>query len=280
MQNIFLSHSKKDKEFVHLLNASFLAIEVKTFLDEKDILVGQSIPEGVYRGIDEATHLIYVISENSVNSKWVAEELNIAKMKEKMTEGFTILPVILDSVTLPTSITHIKYANFKEWRNPDAFRKAFLSVLRALDISPKTIGEEELRWYAANSSELKECLYWLTKSAWEVNGGLTAGQAESNTAHYMPTKFAFEYNGVSGDLKKIISLIPDNASVNGRLITLAKHAKSTLEFIDMKLNCRKHYNNRDNVDLFVKKLTNLLQMIEQLRNETEIILLSSFDAAR
>src|SRR2546423_13827749 len=96
--HVFISYSHVDKEFARQLDASLLANNVKTFLDDKEIRIGDSIPQKIYDGIDVASHLVYIISATSIRSKWVNEELSIAKMKEKASDGFRILPVLIDNV--------------------------------------------------------------------------------------------------------------------------------------------------------------------------------------
>src|SRR3954470_23427483 len=88
--HVFLSHSSKDKPFVEQLSAWLEGSGVQTFLDKKDIRVGDSIPATIYKSIGKATHLIYVISKGSLSSKWVAEELSIAKMREKEVQNIRI----------------------------------------------------------------------------------------------------------------------------------------------------------------------------------------------
>lgn len=219
MQLVFISHAHSDKTFARMLDTSLQIVGAKTFFDERDILIGQSIPERIYDGIGKATHLIYVISKKSASSKWVSEELSIAKMKEKSSKGFFILPILLDSIALPTAISHVKYADFRDWRNPESYRKAFLGILNVMGIEPITIANEELLWYAEYSNELRFCLRWITKSTWVIKGGMSAAQSVGwdLQAHYMPTKLAIEEYTLESDLKKLVSLIPKKVPENGRI---------------------------------------------------------------
>ncbi len=68
-QIVFISHSSSDKAFVRKLDAGLAGSGVRTFLDERDIKAGDSIPMKIYEAMEAATHVIYVISENSKNSK-------------------------------------------------------------------------------------------------------------------------------------------------------------------------------------------------------------------
>ena len=80
---VFLSHSTADKPFVNEFNSILTAFGVKTFYDDKDIGIGDDIPGKIYEGIENSDFIMYFISKNSINSKWVQEELSIAKMYEK-----------------------------------------------------------------------------------------------------------------------------------------------------------------------------------------------------
>jgi hypothetical protein len=273
---VFLSHSSDDKEFVTVLNASLYSVGIETFFDLKDILVGQSIPDAIYEGITESTHLIYVISEKSVNSEWVREELSIAKMKEKSGAGIKILPILIDDVCLPTSIIHLRYADFKDWRNPSKYREAFLLLLKSLGVAPKLLGTEDVKWYVKNSSEIKECVKWINDAAFEIQGALSAAQSiGSPDAHIIAVKNALHYSKIQQDLRKIISLIPDY-EVGQRLQSLKEKAKIALDYIDKDLSEKMEYKDASKADKLKNHLKDILEIIEQARSELEFIMLSGF----
>ena len=100
------------------LDASLVLNGVEVFLDERDIKVGESIPARIYDGISKASHIIYVLSNSSVYSSWVNEELDIAKMKQKKDEGFGILPVLIEDIEIP--MYEIPAITGREQTNPGA----------------------------------------------------------------------------------------------------------------------------------------------------------------
>lgn len=271
--NVFLSHSSKDKEFAWQLNASLIAAGVDTFLDEKNILVGESIPEKLYEGIASSTHLIYIISENSIKSKWVQEELSIAKMLEKQSEGFRILPLLLDNVNLPASIIHIKHADFTQWRNPNSYRQAFLQLLYALGIEPRLLDSYDLSWYARYSGEIREIQRILFTVYGEVTGGLDATQFSTRSA-YMTIKNALTYWNVEDELKKLHdNLLADIEPYDKtRLTALKDSVAEALKFIDTGFE----WDNQTMADQFRRILRIIVNMIEEIRTEIEVVLLATF----
>jgi hypothetical protein len=108
----FISHSSKDKPFVRKLAADLVASGVKVWIDEQNILVGDSIPEKIAQGLAESDFFLIVVSNNSVNSAWVKRELNSAIVHEIERRKVTILPIKLDDVAMPDTINDKLYADF------------------------------------------------------------------------------------------------------------------------------------------------------------------------
>ena len=109
---IFLSHSSKDNNFVEELAKKLSADGYSVWYDEWEIKVGDSIVQKINEGISESDFLIVVLSKNSVNSKWVKEELNVSTLKNIQSNGVFILPILLDNCKIPLFLTDKKYADF------------------------------------------------------------------------------------------------------------------------------------------------------------------------
>ncbi|MEH6469696.1 MAG: toll/interleukin-1 receptor domain-containing protein [Halopseudomonas sp.] len=273
---IFLSHSSKDKDFVKKLNLSFMSYGLRTFLDDRDISVGDSIPKRIYESIDQSSHLIYVVSQSSIESNWVTEELSVAKMKQLSSDGITILPALIEHTELPSSISHIKYADFTEWENHFSYELAFQQLLKPIKSLIQPIGINEVNWYVINSEKLKECIHWMTRNIFEINGGLSAGD------HYMPTKMAFEDQQMIGDLAVIISLMPRelHAVEDKNLIELFANAVNALTFAqnELDLGAKHKISDRSKVDKFRVLADKVLNSLEEIRNRSESTILKNWGA--
>ena len=73
MSSIFLSHSHYDKEFVRRINVDLRKAGIRTWFDEAEIFVGDSLLGKVETAIDEMEYFGVVISPSSVNSEWVVQ---------------------------------------------------------------------------------------------------------------------------------------------------------------------------------------------------------------
>lgn len=136
--NVFISYSSKDRDFVLRLYESLRLAKLEVFFDEKELRVGDDIPASLEAALTNATTVIYVMSSSSLKSKWVREELSIAKMRTASEEGLRILPVLIEDVDIPTGVSHIKYADFRNWENTEFYFKSLSVLFLGLGITPIT----------------------------------------------------------------------------------------------------------------------------------------------
>ena len=130
---IFLSHSSKDNSFVKNLAVKLRSDGFSVWYDDWEIHVGDSIVQKINKGISTSDFLIIVLSKNSVNSKWVREELNAATTKNISSKGAFILPVLLEECEIPPLLSGKRYANFSE--DPES---AYQKLVESINYHSKT----------------------------------------------------------------------------------------------------------------------------------------------
>ena len=130
----FISYSQHDRELARRLVDTLTLYSVPTFLDERGIRVGESIPSRLFEELDRASHVIYLIAKKSLASRWVQEEFSVAKTKQLSSRGCKILPVLIDDVPLPASVAHVKYADLRNWTLKEAYAEGVLGLLSALGL--------------------------------------------------------------------------------------------------------------------------------------------------
>ena len=114
---VFISHSSKDKRFVRKLAADLQRRRIRPWLDEREILVGDSLHRRISDGIEKANYLILVLSEASIKSGWVEREVNAGLMRELENKNVIVLPILkeqLDHDQIPILIRERRYASFVE----------------------------------------------------------------------------------------------------------------------------------------------------------------------
>ena len=112
---VFISHSSKDKMFVRRLAADLQRRHIKVWLDEREILVGDSLHRRISEGIEQSDFLILVLSHASIESGWVEREVNAGLMKELEHKQVIVLPILINQLNtkqVPALLRDRRYANF------------------------------------------------------------------------------------------------------------------------------------------------------------------------
>lgn len=87
---IFISHSSKDKWAARRISDDLISLGAETFLDEKDIVTGQSIDQSIKNNLKECSDFLILLSPASLKSEWVLLELGGAIALDK-----NIIPILL-----------------------------------------------------------------------------------------------------------------------------------------------------------------------------------------
>jgi len=119
MTKVFISYSSADKPFVRRLEKSLQLAGVDVWLDEKKLLVGDSIITHLGMAIDSADFVVAVLSKTSVRSTWVETELSLAMTLEQERNTKVVLPIKIDDCYVPAFLRAKLYADFSESSNFD-----------------------------------------------------------------------------------------------------------------------------------------------------------------
>jgi hypothetical protein len=110
---IFLSHASADKEFVRALAVDLSELGHTPWLDDWEILGGESIPSRIASGITESSFAIVVLSGNAVQSQWVENEWQAKYWEEIKTREIGVIPVLLSDCEIPVLLRPKKYIDFR-----------------------------------------------------------------------------------------------------------------------------------------------------------------------
>lgn len=209
------------------------------------------------------------------------EELSIAKVKEKEDRGFRVLPVLIDDITLPVSLKHIQYADLRNWRDQEAYRKALLALLRSIGVQPRLAGGDELRWYARHSGVVRGIHSALHRIYGELEGGfaVSIGEPPSDSPfvrprYYRAVKWAFEEDDVLGLLSRLEKALSDRRyPISDRLLALRNKVETTLDFGKKQCAYRSDWNDSEKLHQFWQSIGTVSSMLDDFRGEVEIALL-------
>ena len=143
LPRVFISHSSEDEDSVRVLAERLRGSQVDAWYAEWEIAPGDSIVQKVNEGLSECDVFIIVISENSVVSRWVQEELSSAVVR-RISEEASIIPVRLDDSPVPTVINHLYWVRMPPPESEyDKLLKAIFGVNNrpALGTTPEFIAQ-------------------------------------------------------------------------------------------------------------------------------------------
>jgi DNA repair exonuclease SbcCD ATPase subunit len=129
MADIFISYSRKDKEFVRTLHQALSQSQRDAWVDWEDIPVTAEWWKEIEAGIEGADTFIFIISPDSVASKVCYQEIeHAAKLNKRLfpivrREGFAIEQVH----------EALQRHNWLFFRKEDDFDPAFETLIRAVD---------------------------------------------------------------------------------------------------------------------------------------------------
>jgi hypothetical protein len=129
----FISHSSEDRSSVKRLAERLRSSQVDAWYAEWEIGPGDSIVQKIDQGLSECEVFVIVISKNSVESRWVQEELSSAVVR-RISQEAKIIPVRLDDSPVPTVINHLHWVKMPP--PEEEFDKLLKSIFGVNDKPP------------------------------------------------------------------------------------------------------------------------------------------------
>jgi TIR domain len=129
---VFLSHNWNDKWFVRKLAAELQAYDIRVWLDEAELKIGDSLIAKVHEALGRAKYVVGVISKSSVKSHWVQQELQTAMSMQIATGEMRILPIVIEDVgdEMPIYLRDKLYGDF---RDPGSFYESVMKLAASMN---------------------------------------------------------------------------------------------------------------------------------------------------
>ena len=146
----FISYSTKDQDFAKRLHARMVEEKLRVWFAPEDMQGGKKLHEQVDRAIQVHDRLLLVLSEESINSKWVKDEIRRARKSEVRESRRKLFPIrLVDFKTisewelfdadlaedLAAEIRQYFIPDFSNWKDHDSFEAGFARLLRDLRAS-------------------------------------------------------------------------------------------------------------------------------------------------
>lgn len=137
----FISYSSDDRDFVEILYSDLQKSGVRCWFAPKDMKIGDRIRTRIDDSIWSHDKLLLVLSESSVSSQWIEQEVETALEKERNQRCDVLFPVRLDDYVMsirsgwPALIKNTRHiGDFSQWKNLAEYNKAFFQLLDDLTV--------------------------------------------------------------------------------------------------------------------------------------------------
>ncbi len=160
--SVFISYSRKDKEFVRRLNDSLDNSGINAWVDWEGIPLSSDWMEEITRAIEAADAVLFVISQDSLDSKVCTDELELAlKLNKKL------VPILFKEPKRGTPM-HDKVAatNWVYLREKDDYEATMPKLMEAINT--------DLDWVRQHTRILQRAKEWESKgfgSSYLLRGG-------------------------------------------------------------------------------------------------------------
>jgi len=110
--SIFISYAHEDAGLAHSFATALEAEGARVWLDQGELLIGDSLIERISEAIAEFDFVAALVSRASVQSNWCRKEIALAMSKQlrRGARRVTVLPLRVGDVEMPPSLTDVKWS--------------------------------------------------------------------------------------------------------------------------------------------------------------------------
>jgi uncharacterized protein YjbI with pentapeptide repeats len=132
----FISYSSKDDDFAKRIHADLQSKGVRCWFAPHDLPIGGKILDEIDAAIRLRDKVLLILSEHSIGSDWVEDEVKTAYEEERRRKQTMLFPIRLDDAVMETGEAWA--AKLRSDRN--RYREVFERVLRDLAAGSKKTG--------------------------------------------------------------------------------------------------------------------------------------------
>jgi TIR domain/Pentapeptide repeats (8 copies) len=135
----FISYSNINHDFAEHLYADLQNKGVRCWFAPEDLKIGDKFRQRIDESIRLHDKLLLILSEDSISSPWVEEEVESALERERRENSSALFPIRIDDAVMASnqawaaSLRRMRHiGDFTHWKDPESYQKAFGRLLRDL----------------------------------------------------------------------------------------------------------------------------------------------------
>ncbi|MCA1995287.1 MAG: toll/interleukin-1 receptor domain-containing protein, partial [Coleofasciculus sp. S288] len=154
LTQVFISHSEKDNVMVEKIGKSLMREGLTIWTNRTDIKTGTEFQDEINQGIEQADNVVYLISADSIQSKYCQDELAHAFAHNKR-----IISLLIESIDIEQLLPQIRalqFIDFTGCEDAEKYRIATDKLLKALN--------QDTYYYEQHKFLLVKALKWLRQN--------------------------------------------------------------------------------------------------------------------
>jgi uncharacterized protein YjbI with pentapeptide repeats len=135
----FISYSSHDQAFAERLHADLRAKNLRCWFAPEDLKIGDRFQDRIEESIYLFDKVMIVLSEASVQSRWVEREVNAAREREDRENRLVLFPIRIDDAVMSApqawaaDIRRTRHiGDFSTWQSQVTYKAALDRLLRSL----------------------------------------------------------------------------------------------------------------------------------------------------
>jgi TIR domain/Pentapeptide repeats (8 copies) len=142
----FISYSTRDQDFADRLHADLQNKGVRCWFAPHDLPIGGKILDEIDSAIRLRDKVLLILSEHSIKSDWVEDEVKTAYEEERKRRQTVLFPIRIDDVVMDTNeawATKLRadrnIGDFCRWKDHESYKRCFERAVRDLTPPPRTL---------------------------------------------------------------------------------------------------------------------------------------------
>ncbi len=129
---VFISFSNEDRELAKKITNRLIESNNQVEFDEFELRIGDSLLDQIKDTLTASNYILILISSNSINSKWVNEEINSKKIQEFKIRAITTVTILIEDCEIQSPLNSFSIVDLSK-----EFELVLKKMIDKLDLSLK-----------------------------------------------------------------------------------------------------------------------------------------------
>lgn len=140
MERVFISYAMPDREISKQIRDVLQEAGSPVWLDEYNIKPGDDWRTRIDEALQLSTHLVVILSPNSIKSPYIANEY-----RSFLSQNKQLIPVLVGDISdaeIPPSLQHLHYVDLRK-PSPDAMAQIIATIRSTGDVTTQNVDKHE-----------------------------------------------------------------------------------------------------------------------------------------